>query len=209
MSTPVFYYAPNACSLAAHITLHEAGLGFEPMRVDLATRRTERGEDFVSIHAKGYVPALVLEGGQLLSENGALLDWLSQRASHLKPADDWARTRQIEMLGFLSTQVHKPFVRLFFEEDAAQRSAIIQELGDRLGWLALQLGSRDHVLGRRFGVSDALLYVMERWATMVELPLAPALAAHAARVEARPAVLAALAREGLDPLWHQAHAQAL
>lgn len=205
MSTPttpiLFYYAPNACSLAAHIVLRETGLDFEPVRVDLATRRTEGGEDYAALHAKGYVPALVLEDGRLLSENTALLDWLSQRTAPLRPTGDWARTRQLELLSFLSTQLHKPFVRLFFEEDAAQRRALVEELGGRFDWLTRQLGASQYLLDDRYGVADALLYVLLRWAMMLELPLAPALRAHGARIEARPATRAALAREGLEPVW--------
>jgi glutathione S-transferase len=62
------YLAPGACSLADHIALHEAGLAFEPVRVDLRTRRTEDGQDFDQVNPKGYVPALVLDDGQLLTE---------------------------------------------------------------------------------------------------------------------------------------------
>ncbi len=196
-----FYFAPNACSLATHIALREAGLEFQPVRVDLATRRTEHGDDFAAIHPKGYVPALILEDGELLSESSALLDWIAQQAAALRPADDRARTRQLALLSFLSTQLHKPFVSLFFEADATRREALTSELNGRFDLLAMSLDAHDHVLGPVYGVGDALLYVMERWAALLGLALPQALHAHAARVEARPAVLAALAREGLEPVF--------
>ncbi len=203
MTVPVLYFAPNACSLATHIALREAGLDFLPVRVDLATRRTELGEDFAAIHAKGYVPALVLEDGERLSESSALLDWIAQRATALRPADERARTRQLSLLCFLSTQLHKPFVGLFFEEDASRREAVATELGGRFEFLAKSLGAQAHALGDSFGVADALLYVMERWAAQMDLALPAVLRAHAARVEARPAVLAALACEGIGPVFSQ------
>jgi glutathione S-transferase len=201
MTVPVLYFAPNACSLATHIALREAGLDFLPVRVDLATRRTEHGEDFAAIHAKGYVPALVLEDGELLSESSALLDWIAQRATALRPADERARTRQLSLLCFLSTQLHKPFVSLFFEEDHARRAALAGELNGRFDGLAVSLDAHAHVLGTAYSVGDALLYVMERWAALLDLTLPPVLHAHALRVEARPAVRAALAQEGLEPVF--------
>lgn len=194
------YYTPNACSLATHIVLRESGLDFELVNVDLVSRRTERGEDYAAIHPKGYVPALALEDGQLLAESVALLDWLSQITPALKPADEWARTRQIEMLAFLSTQLHKPFVRLFFEEDAAQRLALTQEISERLYGIARRLEASDYLLDGRYGVADAFLYVMVRWGVMLELTLSATLLFHAEGVEARPAVIAALAREELQPI---------
>jgi len=68
------YFAPGACSLADHIALHEAGLGFEHEKVDLKAKKTESGDDFTAINPKGYVPALVLDSGETITENVAMLD---------------------------------------------------------------------------------------------------------------------------------------
>ena len=92
------YLTPGACSLADHIALHEAGLEFDRVRVDLRTKRTEDGRDFNEINPKGYVPALVLDDGQLLTENVAILSWVAERAPRLAPGGDLGRTRLIEML---------------------------------------------------------------------------------------------------------------
>jgi glutathione S-transferase len=74
------YYCPLACSLADHIALREAGFAFDLERVDLKTHTTETGADFRDISAKGYVPALVLESGEMLTENVAVLDWIASQS---------------------------------------------------------------------------------------------------------------------------------
>ena len=110
------YLAPGACSLADHIALHEADLEFDRVRVDLRTKRTEDGGDFNEVNPKGYVPALVLDDGQLLTENVAILAWVAERAPKLAPGGELGRIRLIEMLAFIATELHKPFVRSFFPD---------------------------------------------------------------------------------------------
>jgi glutathione S-transferase len=105
------YLSPGACSLADHIALHEAGLAFDHVRVDLRTKRTEDGRDFHEVNPKGYVPALVLNDGQLLTENVAILFWIAEQAPRLAPGGSLGRTRLIEMLAFIGSELHKPFVR--------------------------------------------------------------------------------------------------
>ena len=117
------YLAPGACSLADHIALCEAGLEFERVRVDLRAKRTEDGRDFNEVNPKGYVPALVLDDGQLLTENVAILYWVAERAPRLAPAGELGRIRLIEMLAFIATELHKPFVRTFFPTSDAEKNA--------------------------------------------------------------------------------------
>ena len=100
------YYSPGACSLADHIALNEAGLAFEQEKVDLRAKKTESGADFFAINPKGYVPALVLDGGELLTENIAILEWVSQQAGALVPGGALGRTRLLETLAYISTEVH-------------------------------------------------------------------------------------------------------
>jgi glutathione S-transferase len=190
------YLTPGACSLADHIAMCEAGLEFDRVRVDLATKRTESGDDFAEVNPKGYVPALVLEDGQLLSENVAILSWVAERAPKLAPDGEPARIRLIEMLAFIATELHKPFIRAFFPTSDAEKEAARQIIGVRLGFLADRLAG-DYLFGSEFSVADAYLYVMLRWARMQQLDMPEPLPAFVDRVEARPAVRLALQHEGL------------
>lgn len=102
------YYSPGACSLADHIALREAGLPFELEKVDLRTKRTESGADYTAVSPKGYVPALTLDGGETLTENIAVLDWIAQAGGNA-PSGPLGRTRLLEALAYISTEVHKSF----------------------------------------------------------------------------------------------------
>lgn len=199
------YYSPGACSLAGRISLHEADIAAEFERVDLRTKTTERGDDFTEINAKGYVPALVLEDGQTVTENLAVLSHLSDRSPWLNPGGIHARTRLIEMLAFISTEIHKGFKPFFHgasrQEDRDQAAAAIAQ---RLTFLCD--GIAEHYLfGPRFTVADAYLFVTLRWALHFGIDVPITLLGYFERVEARPAVRRALAEEGLSierPLPH-------
>jgi glutathione S-transferase len=190
------YLTPGACSLADHIALHEAGLEFDRIRVDLRTKRTADGGDFNEVNPKGYVPALVLDSGELLTENVAILCWVAERAPKLAPGGELGRIRLIEMLAFIATELHKPFVRAFFPTSDAEKQAAEEAIGKRLGFLADRLQD-DYLFGKEFSAADAYLYVMLRWARMKQLDLPEPLPAFFDRVEARPAVRLALQHEGL------------
>jgi glutathione S-transferase len=126
------YLTPGACSLADHIALTEAGIDVEAIRVDLQTRRTEHGDDFAAVNPKGYVPALVLDDGEVLTENVAILDWVAGEAPHLAPEGRLGRSRNIEMLAFLATEIHRPFMRSMFSPAEAEKQAARQAIGERL-----------------------------------------------------------------------------
>jgi glutathione S-transferase len=190
------YFAPGACSLADHIALHEAGLAFDRDRVDLRVRRTEDGQNFDEINPKGYVPALVLDDGELLTENVAILAWIAERAPRLAPTGELGRIRLIEMLAYLATELHKPFVRILFPTSDADRQAAAGILAKRFRFLADRLQG-EHLFGSAFTVADPYLYVMLRWARAKSLEVPEPLPAYFARVEARPAVQLALQHEGL------------
>jgi glutathione S-transferase len=191
------YYAPGACSLSEHIALHEAGMTFDRVKVDLRTKRTEDGRDYDEINPKSYVPALVLDDGQTLTENVAVLDWIAHQNPKLKPQGEHAHTRLLEMLAFISTEIHKQFGRTFFPTSDAERDAAFQRIDKRLAYIAGQLKT-DYLLGPQMTVADAYFYVMLRWAAGKERPLPDPLPAYKARMEARPAVQLALQHEGLD-----------
>lgn len=191
------YYTPGACSLATRISLHEAGIAAEFERVDLATKITEHGHDYRTLNPKGSVPMLVLDDGSAVTENVAILDLLAQQDPELGPGGPLGRTRLIEMLAYLSSELHvafKPFWHGTESEKAEARAAVSR----RLEVLESHLGER-HLLGPRFTVADAYLFVMLRWATGFGLPVSSALLAYSEDIARRPAVRRALAEEGLAP----------
>ena len=125
------YLTPGACSLADHIALHEAGLEFDRIRVDLRTKRTVDGRDFREVNPKGYVPALVLDDGQLLTENVAILCWAAERDPKLAPGGAMGRIRLVEMLAFIATELHSPsFATSFRRATPRSRSPKTPSAGD-------------------------------------------------------------------------------
>lgn len=197
------YHSPGACSLAPHIVLREAALTFEPVRVDLKTHTLADGSDYRAIHGRGCVPLLELDDGQRIGEVPAILQYLADRApaAGLAPAAGTLdRTRLQEWLGFVNSELHPDFGLLFDRHLPAEtRAAVTTRLRARLDWAQQRLQGRAHVLGERFSVADAYLFVILGWTRLVGLDVRdwPALAAHTQRVAARPAVRAAMVAEGL------------
>ncbi len=199
------YYFPGACSLAAHIVLREAGFQFELDKVDLATHRTENGDDFYAVNPKGYVPALLLDDGQVLTEDQVILQYLADQrpASGLAPPPgSMERYRLMEWLAFLATEVHKSFGPLWNPDSPeAARQGAIALLSRRLGYLAGRLNGREWLFGGDFTIADAYLFTLLGWCNYHKIDLSqwPVLAGHSARVSARPAVQQAMKAEGLIP----------
>lgn len=192
------YLAPGACSLADHIALHEAGLEFDRIKVDLKTGRTADGRDYARINPKGYVPALEFDDGDVLTENIAILSMIADKAPDLMPSGPLGRFRLLEILAFISTEIHKAF-RPFFKPDstAAEKAAAADQLGKRFAYVAGQMKG-DYLFGR-FSVADPYLFVMCLWAQKNGLTLPDPLPAFVTRMKARPAVRLALEHEGLTP----------
>lgn len=197
------YFSPGACSLASHITLIEAGLDFSVERVDLRSKQTAGGVDFTTITSKGYVPALALDDGSILTEGPAIMQFVADQAParQLAPANGTIeRYRLIEWLNFMSTELHKNFGPLFRPTSTDEMKAAARtNLNARLGWLASQLEGRDYLLGSQFTVADAYLFTILGWTGHVQFDLSPwpVLSAFTQRVAARPAVQQALRAEGL------------
>jgi glutathione S-transferase len=192
------YYAPGACSLADHIAMHEAGLEFDRVKVDTKTKRTEDGRDYNAINPKGYVPALQFDDGEVLTENIAILSLVADKAPQLTPKGQFGHFRLLEMLAFISTEIHKGF-KPFFKPDAtdAEKAAAGEMLAKRFGYIAKQLKG-DYLFGADVTVADAYLFVMCLWAQKNGLALPDPLPAFVIRMKARPAVKLALHHEGLD-----------
>jgi glutathione S-transferase len=190
------YYSPGACSLACRISLHEAGFAADFVRVDLKAKTTEHGDDFRAINPKGYVPMLVLDDGATVTEIDAVLDYIADLAPQLRPAGPLGRTRLIEMLSYLSSELHVAFKPFWHAGDAAQTASEAEAVASRLAFLENRL-LHDYLFGPSLTVADAYLFVMLRWARGFDLPLSPALLAYYERIRERDAVRQALGEEKL------------
>jgi glutathione S-transferase len=189
------YYMPGACSLSPHIVAREAGIDLKLVKVDGKTKRTEDGADYSQINPKGYVPALQFDDGELLTENIAILSWVSDQAHALAPKGPMGRFRLLEMLGYISTEIHKAFKPFFSGASDADKAAAGEQINKRLTFLADRLKS-DYLLGE-VTVADAYLFVMLMWSSRTGVTIPPALAVYSERMKARPAVRLALEHEGL------------
>lgn len=193
----------GACSLSPHIVLRECDLDFTQVYVDLAKKVTERGEDYLQINPKGQVPALELDDGTLLTEGTAIVQYLADLKPDrqlLAPAGSLTRYHTLEWLSYISTELHKGFSPLF-RPDTPEEFKVKQreQLLTKFRYVDNALRDKQWLLGARFTVADAYLFVVTRWAKAVKLDLSAleALAAWQARVAERPAVIAALKAEGL------------
>lgn len=190
------YYSPGACSLACRISLHEAGLAADFERVNLKTKLTEQGYDFRSINPKGYVPMLVLDDGAAITEIDAVLDHIADREPKLGPGGPLGRTRLIEMLSCLSTELHAAFKPLWHDAGEAEKAKTREAVARRLEFLESEIGEL-YLFGPRFTVADAYLFVMLRWARSFGVRVSPHLSGYFERVLERSTVRQALAEEGL------------
>jgi glutathione S-transferase len=198
------YYKAGACSLASHIALREAGIDAEVEAVDLPTHRTAGGVDFYTINPKGYVPALITDDGELLTEGVAIMQYVAEMkpdAKLLPPPATLARARVQEALNFIATEVHKSYSPFFNPTTHAEtKAAVPGNVSRRFDALEKQFADgRAYLLGADFTVADGYLFTVLGWAPYIGLELAnwPNLSAFRARVAARPGVQAALKDEGL------------
>ncbi|MGF6478758.1 glutathione S-transferase [Paraburkholderia sp. JPY432] len=191
------YYSPGACSLADHIAMHEAGLTFDRVRVDLKSKETETGEQFNQINPKSYVPTLEMDDGQRLTENIAILSWVAQRKPALAPNSEPGNLRLLEMLAFISTEIHKQFGRVFKPTSDAEATAAREKLGQRFQLIATMFKG-DYLFGSEASVADAYLFTMLLWAQKVGIEVPEKLRTFAERMRARPAVQLAMKHEGLE-----------
>jgi glutathione S-transferase len=200
------YYSPGSSSLASHIALIEAALPFEAVRVDEHTKAMEGGGDYRQVHWLGYVPALLLDDGTLLTEGAAILQHVAELAPErnlVPPAGTVERARLQAWLNFLSSEVHKSgFSPLFNPAMPETAKRLFRDrLALRLTHLDRHLVAREHLLASGYSVADAACFVVTSWANWVDVDLTPypSLRAHRERIGTRRAVQAALAAEGMVP----------
>jgi glutathione S-transferase len=199
------YYSPGACSLSPHIVATEAGIPLELAKVDVQSKTVAREGDYWHVNPKGYVPALELDDGQVLTEGPAIVQYLADRApeSGLAPANgSFERVRLQEVLNYLTSEIHKSYSPLFRPDVLpAVREERLAYLTKRYALIERQLEGRRYLIGDRFTVADAYLFTLTRWARAVKLDLSgfPNLEAFQKRVGSRKAVLEAMRAEGLIP----------
>lgn len=199
------YYAPAACSLAVHIILREAGYKFDLEKVDVPNKKTESGADFWQVNPKGYVPALQLDDGQVLTEASVILQYLADQ----KPRRNLApklrtmeRYRLMEWLNFTAAEIHKSLGAFFAFKQVMTpewREAQLGLVGRRFSALEKMLGSNQYVMGDEFTIGDAYLFTVLNWTHFHQIDVSkwPNIKAYMARVAERPSVKKAMKAEGL------------
>ncbi|WP_250490777.1 glutathione binding-like protein [Caballeronia sp. INML2] len=191
------YYAPGACSLADHIAMHEAGLNFDRVEVDLKAKVTEDGTPFAEINPKGYVPVVEFDDGKRLTENVAILWWIAQEAPSLAPSGDDGALRLVETLAFILTEIHKQFARVFRPSSDAEATAAREKIAQRFALVAKTMRG-EYLFGDKVSVADAYLFTMLTWAQKMSVELPPELQAFYKRMRERPALNLAFEHEGLE-----------
>lgn len=196
------YYSPGACSQAPHILLHEVGLDHDAARVDLKAKRLEDGSDYLAVNPKGAVPALQLDSGEVLTENAVILQFLGDRASWpevLPPLGDFRRYRVLEMVNFITTELHKRFGFLFSPDATDEmKRLVVRDLSKKLDYIDERLGEGPFLFGDQLTLPDPYLFVITGWAEkFIGLDRWPNLAAFRRRMLQRPSVRNVLQFEGL------------
>lgn len=198
------YYSPKVCSIAPHIALHEGGFEFELVRVDLASKRLRDGTDYRAINSKGYVPALQLDNGEIISEAAVIMQYVADLKPATKlapPAGTFARVRLQEWLNFIAMELHKGVAPLYSKlANPEYKAYVFERVNARFGVLGKAVETSPFLMGETFTVADGYaFYVLRVWrdALKYELAATPGLAPYYERIAKRPAVLAALEAEGL------------
>lgn len=203
------YYSPGACSLASHIVLEELGISYESQKMSFDKGDTNQPE-FLSLNPMGAVPVLQLDDGKAITENSAILQYLADLKPELGLAPKYGtfeRTRFLEALGFVNSELHKGFGPLFGidyqTKDPIMQPKLIkywtQELSERLDVLVKKIGDKPYILETGFSVVDIYAFVVLNWAKYVDVELSkwPKLVEYCGRIKERPATLRALNAEGL------------
>lgn len=197
------YYAPGACSMAPHIVAREAGFTLDLEKVDIPNKKTASGEDYWKINPKGYVPALQLDDGQILTEVGVIIQYLADQkpeAGLAARAGTMERYAQMEAINFAATEVHKQIGALFNPKMTPEMKEVqLGTIGRRFDALEKALDGRQYIMGDKYTVADAYLFTVINWTHPLKVDLGkwPNIQAFMARVGARPKVQETLKAEGL------------
>lgn len=197
------YYSPGSCGLASQIALREVGQTFELIKVDFKTKQTVEG-DYFKVTPKGFVPALKLDDGDILTEGAVILQWIAdQNPRHGLLPEFGTRERYtaLEWLNFVASDLHKNMAVMFSSVvDGTTKLKFAQvNLINKFEYIDEKLTGKDYVLGDRFSIADAYLYNVLSWVPRVNLDISgyEHIQKFMARMETRPSVRAALEAEGL------------
>lgn len=198
------YFSPGACALASQMILREAGLKFELVKVDLASKTYDDGKDFNAVNSKGYIPVLEFDNGDRLTEGVAILQWVADQVPEknlIPKAGTMERYRAIEWLNYIATEVHKSFSPLFgaMKAKEAVPERALTTLLHRLSIANEQLNKTPYLMGEDFTVADAYLYNVTRWARVMKVDISEmkGLTAFLERVSERPSAHASTESEGI------------
>jgi len=199
------YFTPGACSLSPHIALREAGLPFELEAVDLAAKTTAGGKNYLTINPKGYVPALVLDDGEVITEGAVIVQYVADQRpeQHLAPPAGTAERRRLqEWLHFIATELHKAFAPINSSKASDElKQALKARLMLRFEFLGQAVENKPFLLGNTFSVADGYAYYVLRNLRKLDpgaLARIPGLAAYFDRLAARPTIQAAVKAEGIS-----------
>ena len=172
------YYSPGACSLAAHIILNEINVDFDLVKVDLKKHQTEKGDDYYQINPKGYVPALEINPGLILTENVAILPFLAQHdpKQDLIPPSGLGRAKVLEWLGYLNSELHDAYAVFFGAPLSGEaKEKAYAEIDRLLTYIdqVIEKSDNDYLVDDNFGPADAYLFVLTNWSNGIEHDLSP------------------------------------
>jgi glutathione S-transferase len=193
------YFSPLACSMASRIVIYETGGAADFHRVDTKAKRTAAGGDYLKINPKGLVPALRTDDGRILTENGAILQYLADALSGGTLAGSGFERSQVQQwLSFIGTELHTGVFHPLFSPQAGPEAKAFarEEAVGRLTYLNDHLAGREWLLDR-FTVADAYAAAVLNWAQFVKLDLSPYpnIVAYLDRIKARPSVAKAMKEE--------------
>jgi glutathione S-transferase len=198
------FYTRGTSSLFPHIVLNEAGLAFDRIKVDEHSKVTESGGDYRTINPLGYVPALELDDGTILTEGVAIAQYVADQVPDKRlapPCGTLERVKLQSWLNFIASEVQMGcFCPLFHPTTSEPAKAVYRErLAVRLGRVDGHLTRNEYMLGGHFSLADAYLFVVSNWSRAVQLDLSPYrhVLGLRKRVGARAAVQATLKSEGL------------
>jgi glutathione S-transferase len=198
----ILYYSPGACSQAPHILMHEVGLEHDAKRVDLRNKTLEDGSDYLRVNPKGAVPALRVDSGEVLTENAVVLQFIGDLVPDsgvLPSLGDFRRYRVLEMVNFITTELHKRFSFLFNRDASDEvKQFVTRDLSKKLDWIDERLGAGPFLMGEDLTLPDPYLFVISGWTEkLIGLDNWANLRAFRERMLERPSVRHVLRFEGL------------